>query len=278
MKGLLLHCGASATTREAIVATPTPPPTDTHFPIPHGELLRSVEEYLSESGYEVVEQAHGLGNYGARYFGLLRVRRPQRAWDTLDTPVGTIPFGVDTPDLARGEVVGLRNAHDKRYSASVALGDYVFVCDNLSFAGEVVIGRKHTRFIRRDLDGIIRRAVGELGEFRQRQETRRDAYRQTELSTRDAYALTVDALKAGAIGQQRFRRVIREWDEPSHEEFAQERNVWRLYNAVTEAFKPRVLADGSFARGAGLNALADNVKASRALHGVLDGHCGIALN
>ena len=42
-------------------------------------------------------------------------------------------------------VLGLRNSHDKRFPAGLAVGASVFVCDNLSFSGEIKIGRKHTR-------------------------------------------------------------------------------------------------------------------------------------
>ena len=38
---------------------------------------------------------------------------------------------------------------------SLALGSQVLVCDNLSFFGEVVLTRRHTRFIERDLPDFV---------------------------------------------------------------------------------------------------------------------------
>ena len=52
------------------------------------------------------------------------------------------------------------------YPAGLVLGAAVFVCDNLSFSGEVKLARKHTSMIERDLPGLVGRAVGLLGDLR----------------------------------------------------------------------------------------------------------------
>ena len=59
-------------------------------------------------------------------------------------------------------VLGLRNSHDKTFPTGIVAGASVFVCDNLSFSGEVKFARKHTRFIMRDLPMLTGRAVGLL--------------------------------------------------------------------------------------------------------------------
>ena len=41
-------------------------------------------------------------------------------------------------------VVGVRNSHDKSFPAGLVIGASIFVCDNLSFSGEVKLARKHT--------------------------------------------------------------------------------------------------------------------------------------
>ena len=43
------------------------------------------------------------------------------------------------PQGDHGLVVGVRNSHDQSFPASIALGSAVFVCDNLSFCGEITI-------------------------------------------------------------------------------------------------------------------------------------------
>ncbi len=38
----------------------------------------------------------------------------------------------------------VRNSHDKTFPAGIVAGTQVPVCDNLSFAGEISLARKHT--------------------------------------------------------------------------------------------------------------------------------------
>ena len=59
-------------------------------------------------------------------------------------------------------VLGLRNSHDKTFPAGIVAGAQLFICDNLSFSGEVKFARKHTSHIVRDLPQITSRAIGQL--------------------------------------------------------------------------------------------------------------------
>ena len=46
------------------------------------------------------------------------------------------------------------------------VGAAVFVCDNLSFSGDVKLARRHTAHVERDLPQLVSRAVGRLAELR----------------------------------------------------------------------------------------------------------------
>src|SRR5271167_4552777 len=133
---LILHCGAHAVSRERVAEVLTPSRTQSWVPIPHHRLLTSVQESLNRSGLHVVTEAHGLTKDGARYFGLLQVAN-----------------GTNPDDF--GLVVGVRNSHDQSYPAGLVLGASVFVCDNLSFSGEVRLARKHTAHIERDMPQLV---------------------------------------------------------------------------------------------------------------------------
>ena len=113
---LMLHCGASAVDRQAVIDCPTPEPTITHYPIDHGELVGLVQHTLEHSGLSVVNEAHGLTHDGNRYFGMFHVTNGQ----------GSDEYGL---------IIGVRNSHDKAFSASLAMGSQVTICDNLSFWG-----------------------------------------------------------------------------------------------------------------------------------------------
>ena len=241
---LILHAGANAVDRDQIAPIPTPPRTATWVPIPHASLLDGIQEALGRAGLSVVSEAHGLTRDGKRYFGLLQVVNGHADAD----------FGL---------VIGLRNSHDKSFPAGLVVGAAVFVCDNLSFSGEVKLARKHTAHVERDLPSLIERAVGRLGDLRRTQDERFAAYRQRELTDSAAHDLTIQALDARVVPVTRIPQVLQEWREPRHPEFRAGKTAWRLFNAFTEALKGN------------LDALP---RRTQALHGLLDAACGLAFS
>ncbi|MGC6445363.1 MAG: DUF932 domain-containing protein [Rubripirellula sp.] len=180
MANLLMHCGGREVTRDEITDAPTPERTDTWVPVSHNRLLELAQSTIESQGYSVTNEAHGLWGEGARYFGLMELAGGD---------------GVDDYSL----ILGLRNSHDKTFPASLALGNQVLVCDNLSFFGEVVLTRRHTRFIERDLPGIVAQAVGRLSDMRTQQADRIDAYKQKRIQDRTAHYLMVRAVDSRVI-------------------------------------------------------------------------------
>lgn len=237
---LVLHCGASAVQRADVRAIRTPIATPTWSPIPHLRLVEQVERALRAAHLEIVNQAHALSHGGDRYFGLIQVATSRAASD----------YAL---------VLGLRNSHDKRFPAGLVAGAQVFVCDNLSFHGEVELSRKHTRFIGRDLPLLTERAIGQLQERWHNQETRINRYRDFGIADRDAHDLAVRAVDVGVCPITLLPKVIQEWREPSHDAF-RPRTVWSLFNGFTEALKGN------------LGLLPAR---TQALHGLMDGFVGL---
>ena len=166
--------------------------------------------------------------------------------------------------LRHGLVVGLRNSHDKSCPASIALGAAVFCCDNLSFSGEVTLARRHTRYIERDLPRVVTTAIGNLVDMRQKQDRRIAQYKATELIDSQAHDLVVRALGASVVPATQVPKVLAEWRQPRHREFAEDgRTAWRLFNAFTEVLKGRNVAMLP--------------RRTQALHGLLDASCGLPL-
>jgi hypothetical protein len=239
---LCLHAGARRIEREQLIAAPTPQRTETWCPIAHNSLVEEAESGLNRAGFTVVQQVHALTEDSARYFGLFQVA-------DLNAVESDYAF-----------VVGLRNSHDQRFPAALCLGSQVFVCDNLAFASEVKIARRHTRHIERDLPGVVGQAIGRLAAFRTDQGKRFDTYRNMELGHEKAHDLIIKLLDAKAITQTQLPDVLTEWRTPRHREFAEGQNVWRLFNACTEAVK---------------GSLWKLPTRTQALQGILDGHCGL---
>jgi Domain of unknown function (DUF932) len=245
MLNLMIHAGSQAVDRNTVTTCPTPQATDTWQPIPHGRLLELVTDTLERNGLKVVNQAHALGRDGDRYFGLLEVQNGQPAKD----------YGL---------VVGLRNSHDQSYPAGLVIGSSVMVCDNLAFSGEVVLSRRHTVHIQRDLPQLVNRAVGQLGDLRQQQDQRIDAYKNTRLADTQAHDLFVQMIDSRVLPVTRLPHALKEYREPSHSEFLDggQRTAWTLFNSVTDVLK-----------GRNLDSLP---KRTQALHGLLDSVCGLA--
>lgn len=253
MSKLCLHSGAYTVERDDVYAVETPEATDSHYPIPHSLLLEEVERNLSDNGFDLVAQSHALsGDNGSRYFGLMEVQRKEQQENSL--------YNL---------VIGLRNTHDMTYSAALAMGNRVFVCDNLSFSGEVLIGRRHTKNIARDIPLMIPRAFEALSLERVNMENRIEAYQRTEISNIQAN----DFLFRSVVDEKIFPisklpHIVREWRSPQHEEF-EPRTVWSLVNAYTEVAKPK--------EGVRSGNLATLMSRTQKLYGFFDKAIGLSL-
>lgn len=138
---LILHCGASLVSMKEINDVRTPHSTSTWHPIPHKDLIDQVTRTLKAANLKLGAVSHSLTHDGQRYFGLMEVKSKQQHSD----------------DYAW--VLGLRNSHDKMFPAGLVCDASILICDNLSFSGEINLSRKHTRFIVRDLPGLVERAL-----------------------------------------------------------------------------------------------------------------------
>ncbi len=238
---LTLHCGATAVDIDQVATVKTPRPTSTWMPIPHHQLIQTVQRTLATTNLTIGSQAHSLTHDGSRYFGLMEIHGRKTSADYC-------------------WVLGLRNSHDKTFPAGIVAGATVFVCDNLSFSGEVKFARKHTRFINRDLPQLTERAIGLLLSKWHDQDKRIEAYKQSAIDDASAHDLVIRACDVGVCSNRLIPSVLHEWREPRHDTF-ESRNVWSLFNSFTEALK-----------GGNLNELP---KRTEALHGLLDVAVGL---
>jgi hypothetical protein len=254
---LMLHCGGENISRTDLGTIGTPEATETFMPVAHADYVDMVQDELENVGLRVIAEAHGvtrtskntLENGGGNYFGMLQV-------------VGANAFYED-----HALVVGLRNSHVKRLPMGLATGSGVFVCDNLAFMGDVVVSRKHTSRALDEQNGIrplIVDAIGKVLSSARRQEEAFEAYKGTNLRGNDAERLMIDMLRTGIVTRTQLPGVVQQWDEPDHEEFARNRNVWRLFNATTEALKG---TSGVYLPGR-----------TAKLHGLMDEFVGLAAN
>lgn len=213
---LIAHTGSKKVDRDALERMKAPAPTQTHYPIPHFEMFMHVARGLTSLGMHIAEEEHAVSSDGNRYFGAVKLE--SKASDDFCL------------------ALGVRNSHDKSFPGSMALGQSVFVCDNLSFSSEVVIDWKHTKNILRDLPGLVMRGLEKLTSVRGKIAERVEKYKSTLITDQQAHDLAVCAYRNRIIPGTSIFRVIDEWHSPSHDEF-RPRNLWSLHNAFTEDAK-----------------------------------------
>jgi hypothetical protein len=215
---LVLHRGSREVSREELDTVPVPPATSTWFPVRHGLVLHTALDTLQKAGFAVERTRLALSRGDARFFGTL----------DLATPL------ADGVTLA----VGIRNSIDKSLPIAFCAGSRVFCCDNLAFRSEIVVARKHTRNGQARFNEAICRAVQSLHPYREAEAARICHFQHTELSADAADALLLRAYEQEILTAPLLPRVLREWREPSFEEF-RPRTLWSLFNAFTTVLTER---------------------------------------
>ena len=133
-------------------------------------------------------------------------------------------------------MLGLRNAHDKSFAASVCIGNQMMVCENLCFSSDVKLARRHTVNILRDLNTVLSSAVSRVTSDWVDMGKRIASYKESEISKEAASDLVVDLAEMGAFPARSDYKAIQEFRNPRHEEF-KGGTLWTLYNGVTEHLK-----------------------------------------
>src|SRR5437870_1312977 len=119
---LIAHRGAQLVTREDLTQYVTPEATETFKPIGHSQLVETLTQVMQNRGLFIAREQFAVQNH--RLFGTFDLE-----WQKIEE---------------YGAAVGFRHANDKSMPIQIAVGARVFVCDNMSFLGELIAVRKHT--------------------------------------------------------------------------------------------------------------------------------------
>lgn len=205
-------------TADELLTVATPASTDSFTPIGHAYLVDQMREAVARAGYGIKDEEHALARMGQRYFG------------------GFVITGKNLDATDRQLVVGLRNAHDKSFAASVCIGNRMLVCENLCFSSDIKLARRHTTNIMRDIPRVLSEAVGRLISHFTDMTNRIESYKTIELDDNEAAGLIVQLADAGALPAREVYPTMQQFRTPNHPEFAG-RSLWSLYNGVTECLK-----------------------------------------
>jgi hypothetical protein len=219
---MILHCGARQVGRDELDRVNPPEPTRTWFPVKHAEVVDAVMSNLRDQAFVVRDVKYALARQNHRMFATLDLASPLAAGVTL--------------------AVGVRNSTDKSLPLGFCAGSRVFCCDNLAFHSELLVHRKHTRHGRERFVEAICLAVRGLAQFKENESRRIELFRMTDVDDRSAESLILRAYDQEVITTPTLPKVIKEWREPSFEDFLP-RTLWSLFNAFTTALGGRQKSD-----------------------------------
>lgn len=212
--GLIMQDGRFVS-RAAVARTDTPCSTATWHPVPHIDVIEAVTEVIKAHDWNIEGEKFGLASNGRRMFGVMELS------------------SSSSPEWHR--CIGIRNSHDKAFAAGISAGVKVLVCSNLCFGGATVVKRRHTSGI--VLAELIDRAVASLEDDFLMLETVSEELKDAYLKNDDeARSCIVRAAELGVINSSDIISTLREFKQPSHEEF-REPTRWSLMNALSEIVK-----------------------------------------
>lgn len=211
--GLMLDTrkGDRYVTRAELADVATPGRTETWHPVPHIELVNSVDTIVRRHGWSIAEERFGLARDQKKMFGVM-----------------TLGYSGH-PEWTR--CIGIRNSHDKSLCAGITAGVSVLVCSNLCFGGTTTLQRRHTSGI--DLDEMVGSAMESLMDGFLDLEDSLDRLHDETVTDDEARTFIVKCAEANAIPSCDILPVFQEFKNPKHPEF-REPSRWSLLNAFTE--------------------------------------------
>lgn len=245
MSTLCLHTGAARIDGPELVHIPVPIATNSYCPVEHFKLLDTIERAALEYGHVIDNLEVGIQSakrdeetiLGAKMFAIMRLK--------TNGAVGGDNLRLD---------IGIRNSYDKSVAVGIVAGASVFVCDNMMITGEMQAIRKHTPNVWQDILPMVMAVLMIANKQHELDQQMRQDLMLHEINTHSGLDLLGSMAAHGYISyaggnSSMFATALREWQEPSFEEF-NPRNVWSLYNACTFATKKSTLS----------NSMLDNAK------------------
>lgn len=205
---LVAHSGAEYIDREDLRGLETPEPTDSWTPIPHYDLVTALEGQLRARGISIVKEQFAVQK--AKLFGV------------LDTDYQVTEEG--------GAAIGIRTSNDKSLALQLAIGYRVFVCDNMSFAGDLIaLKRKHTANL--DLHTEFATGIGRYVQGYAKLQENIDWWKERTVSKERGKQLIYDIFHQKIVPVRLFHPAVRDW------EATENKTMWSLQNAVSNHIK-----------------------------------------
>lgn len=209
--GLILGAKEKFVGRDEIAMVRTPEGTDTWQPVPHIQVIESLENSIRNRVWRISAEQYGLARDNQKLFGVMSIANS------------------DNSDWSR--TIGIRNSHDKSLCVGITAGVSVLVCSNLAFGGTTVLQKRHTSGL--DIAEMVEAGVQTLADSFLTLELALDRLRDIYLNYDQARSLIVQIAEEDAIPSCDILPVFREFQSPRHNDFG-DPSCWSLLNSITE--------------------------------------------
>jgi len=204
--------GSNKVTEAEVIQVPAVPFTKSHHPVHHRYIIDAIRSGVAATGLEIVSTEYVLANNGKRMFGV---------WD--------LSGGSD--ELCWS--IGIRNSMDKSMALGITAGTRVFVCENLSFSGEFVEFRKHTKgLVYDELEFMAYRAMKKMVMNLTQFQAWHEGLKNFSLTEWDAKILLVEIMTNNIIPPSRFARFNELYFGGVYEP-----TLWGFHETVTDMLR-----------------------------------------
>ena len=98
----LCMCDGKFVNRDEVALVVTPAPTESWKPVSHIEVIDAVTEVVKAHDWQIMNEKYGLARDGQKLFGVMEINKSSSS------------------DWIRS--IGIRNSHDKSFSAGITAG------------------------------------------------------------------------------------------------------------------------------------------------------------
>ncbi|MBN2382543.1 hypothetical protein JXQ70_06640 [bacterium] len=198
---------------------PVPQATETFQPVPHQTALSICEEQLNGVGLHVRDEAITVTGSGA----VMACR-----WIVHNgTSKGVEGF--------EPQVIVL-NGNTRRHKLRVGFGIRAMVCLNGMFAAERQIGRKHTKYVLRDLEELVREAIHDSLGWVEEYVSYLYCLKTVTPSRQNVNDLLIASAEQNIINSSMIMKVLSIYRKPTWPDYGQG-TLYTLHSAYTETLR-----------------------------------------
>lgn len=188
-----------------------------HSPVNHGDCLDIFQNTLADKNVNFDNGTGLLSKDRLKYVYVCEINVDNR------------------PDLTF--TMGFCNYNNKKKSLTGLAGEKVFVCSNEMYTGQIKdYRRRHTAGIHGEVRGVFENTVEQFDAFVKKRGAEIDFLKEAKFGDKQLGDTVLNLHRNSYLGSTNISRIVKEWDNPRHEEF-KERTAWHFQNAATEVMK-----------------------------------------